>query len=240
MVRVVAKRNYYRNLSFKCLTDAISDFNDDIGLLASDFLMDKHFIIMEQGLVPLKVILLDRVWSTQLFRNEGASERIWENLMENWKSICSYLENLKNIGIKDSPKEVYAIARDVFSYILNIKGIKQHYSFTTKFFHWCTREHFPIVDNRARIAINKIQRNHNITRGIVLKSTAEMGRLSYLDEYERWIYFYSDLLNSMAEANYKELIAIDKQTQNSTSKIFTVENSLLRILDKVFYILGKT
>ncbi|MBN2375083.1 MAG: hypothetical protein JXD22_01685 [Sedimentisphaerales bacterium] len=67
-----------------------------------------------------------------------------------------------------------------------------------------------------------------------------MGRLSYLDEYERWIYFYSDLLNSMAEANYKELIAIDKQTQNSTSKIFTVENSLLRILDKVFYILGKT
>ena len=94
------------------------------------------------------------------------------------------------------------------------------------------------MDNRARSAINRIQRKHEITEGLVLKDTAEMGGLSYLDEHERWVYFYSDLLRSMDKATCKELIIRDKQTQRKTSKKLTVKNNLLRILDKVFYMLG--
>lgn len=55
---------------------------------------------------------------------------------------------------------------------------------------------------------------------------------AYLEDYERWVFFYSDLLWSLSEGEVKELMAADAV---SPHRKLIRSNSLLRILDKVFF-----
>ena len=57
-----------------------------------------------------------------------------------------------------------------------------------------------------------------------------------VQNYGRWISFYSDLIGALAPAERKRLLAAD---QESPWPQFRRTNSLLRVLDKVFYWRGK-
>ena len=59
-----------------------------------------------------------------------------------------------------------------------------------------------------------------------------MTGLTYLEEYERWINFYSDLIVGLRSHDRERLVQVDFDTQPPS---YRIENSLLRILDKVFY-----
>lgn len=59
-----------------------------------------------------------------------------------------------------------------------------------------------------------------------------MNDLTYICEYERWVHFYSDLLVSLADEDKEVLRQTDWDSQPQD---YRRKNSLLRILDKVFY-----
>lgn len=213
-------------------------------LLAGDYLLKNHFpdnfMEIKPNNLPVLIVLLDGLWGTQLFRDPGVIETMVSKLSEQWPTICKVLSGLGENALAEEPRKVYEAATKIFPIILNKNfGHKQHYSFTTKFFHWCTRNHFPIVDSRARKSINCIQRNHGIRRGLVLKTTEEMGGLTYIEEYKRWIDFYRDLLNSLSRAECDRLLAADKESQEDTNAALAIKNTLLRVLDKKFYQNGR-
>lgn len=224
--------------------DSIREFNSSELFLAGDYLLKKHFPDDFTGIgpnnLPVLIILLNGLWGTQLFRDPGVIETMASKLSEQWPTICKVLSGLGENTLAEEPVKVYDAATEIFPIILNKNlGHKQHYSFTTKFFHWCTRNHFPIVDSRARKSINGIQQNHGIKRGLVLKTTEEMGDLTYINEYKRWVDFYSDLLKSLSIAECDSLLAVDKESQENTNGALAIKNTLLRVLDKIFYQNGR-
>ena len=62
-----------------------------------------------------------------------------------------------------------------------------------------------------------------------------MPGLTYEQEYHRWISFYSDLISGLDGAARDQLLKADSDSQKSPRP---VTNSLLRVLDKVFYTQG--
>lgn len=224
--------------------NSIREFNSSEPLLVGDYLIKKHFpddfTEIKPDNLPVLIVLLNGLWGTQLFLDPGVIETMVSKLREQWPTICEVLSGLGENGLAEESSKVYEAAREIFPVILNKNlGHKQHYSFTAKFFHWCTRNHFPIVDSRARKSINNFQRRHQITRSTqgLIRITPPKS-MDKLEEYEKWVNFYSDLLNSLSDEYCKELLEADKSSQMRTNEALTVDNTLLRVLDKVFYIQG--
>lgn len=213
----------------------IRKVNEDIAFLASDFMVYTQAKKLTNPLnekdMTLQVLLIDGLWATQLFREEGVAQSIIGRINNDIKKIQKTISNLSKNDLSENPDKVYKAAEELFPIILK-SGKRQHYSFTSKFFHWCTRNHFPIVDSRARKNINRFQQGHELTHDLVRKNPTAM---PYLQEYRRWVYFYSDLLNSLSEKDNILLRKIDIETQRNTNAEFVCEHSILRILDKVFY-----
>lgn len=109
----------------------------------------------------------------------------------------------------------------------------QHYSFATKFLHWATQQRLPIMDSRARRSVSRFQAAHNVHREERVRSSRPD---DYIGDYERWILFYSDLIASLTEADREALLAADSSSLPAPGN--PRPNSLLRVLDKVFYVWG--
>jgi hypothetical protein len=222
------------------IADAIKEMNSSRVAAAADWLLHNAFPDLKRALDPEtieeRVLLVDGLWRTQLFREKGAVERISENLSRCSPSLREQLGGLLPGGLESNPSQVVEVARAALPVILQqssdpTAGHRENYSFATKFFHWCTRCHFPIMDGNARAQINALQRRHG-ARHPVLKSTAEMGGLTYVGEYERWIHFYSDLVSGLSAADREGLLRVD---HDSLPGRYRYKNSLLRILDKYFW-----
>jgi hypothetical protein len=145
------------------------------------------------------------------------------------------MDGLQKDALENSPELIWGVASRIMPHILNhTPNCRENYSFATKFFHWSTRHHFPIVDSRARGAINAMQCEHEV-RPCIWKSAVGIPKGKYIEEYKRWIQFYSDLIRSISAEDRKRLIEADVSSQLSKSP---TKNTLLRILDKVFYYKG--
>lgn len=222
------------------VADAIREMNSSRVAAVADWLLHNAFPDLERALDPEtieeRVLLVDGLWRTQLFREKGAVERISENLSRQNRTLCEQLNRLQANDLETVPDKVLEAAQAAMPVILHQSadpsaGHRENYSFATKFFHWCTRCHFPIMDGNARAQINALQRRHGV-RHPVLKSTAEMGGLTYVGEYERWIHFYSDLIFGLSAADRERLLKVD---HDSLPGRYRYSNSLLRILDKYFW-----
>jgi len=222
---------------------AIRAYNASLCAQAGEHLLDVAFSDFHMAMAPAgvheRIVLLDGLWGTRLFMERGAPDRIANSLAKKSEEIIGLLESLANNDLVERPDRVTEIAQQALAVILNQVGedgekYRQNYSFASKFFHWCTRHHFPIVDGKARKTINRWQRDLGV--GVRVRSdTAAMGGLTYLREYERWITFYSDLLYGLAENGAERLRRVDYDSQTAT---YRVQNSVLRILDKYFYVQG--
>jgi len=222
---------------------AIQRYNSSASLAACDALLDAHFSPLAKALDPhevaANVVLLDGLWQTRLYMEAGASDRIVANLSRQSERLLQLLRELKADSLERDPDGVVCVAGEVLPVILEqdpgASGKhRQNYSFATKFFHWCTRAHFPIVDSRARKRINGLQAAAGV-RPRVRSDTAAMMGLTYVKEYERWIGFYSDLISGLSHAGRETLIRADHDSQAPAHRI---SNSLLRVLDKAFYVQG--
>ena len=222
---------------------AIRAYNASPCAQAGEHLLDVAFCDFRKVLAPdsvhKQVVLLDSLWGTRLYIERGASDRIAGNLAARSGKVIRALKSLAKEDLLKHPERVTEVAQQVLPVILDQAGndrqkYRKNYSFASKFFHWCTRRHFPIVDGNARKTINRWQQQLR-AQPRVRSSTAAMQGLTYVKEYRRWITFYSDLLWSLDADAFERLRRADHDSQ---LREYRVKNSLLRILDKVFYVQG--
>ena len=146
-------------------------------------------------------------------------------------ALVPLLESLETDALLTAPRTVIDAADKVLPIILEPGGgLRRNYSFATKFLHWVTRRHFPIVDSRARTAIN------GWPQGLLIPRQARVTSMAinpYTSDYRRWVTFYSELMNGLTPEQQSALVSADLESQSAASG--PVENSLLRVLDKYFY-----
>ena len=215
---------------------AIKKCNESRVFLGAESLVHQHFSrpeeVLDSPTIHERVVLLDAVWATQLFRDPGAHDRITGSLITHADQIHDAIGSLHQHALEQEPDRVVQASRVILQILLRTsegKVGKAHYSFATKFMHWITRNHFPIVDSKARAAVNSLQRARQEPNRIMAHWVDPR------DDYERWVQFYSRLLGAMSSEERARFHETDQQSQ----KFGPIrQNSLLRIWDKVFYQLG--
>jgi len=218
--------------------EAIKEFNSEYETMVSDYLVYQHFLKIKHTFDPEIVgagaILLDKLWNTNI-QYSGDMKKICRALGEKCSFIEGELKKLNENDLKDHPEKIMDVASKVFPVILNGKK-KRHYSFTTKFFHWCSPQHFPMVDLKARKAIRSFQKEQLIAKQNLIRNQESFDDCDdCLDDYEDWVYFYSNLLRGISEDDEELLKQADRKSKYPG---LVVQHSLLRILDKVFWIWG--
>lgn len=225
---------------------AITEFNNPINL-ATDYLTHTQFEhINDPQVIPAMVTVINGLWGTNIQGNHPTI--ISGSLQANWEVIQNCLNRLHGVHTLYQGADnieiglILDVARQVFPFILTPPGLPQinvNYVFATKFFHWCAREYFPITDNRrSRPAINGLQTRNAVPAGDIVPLNPPApadGLQPYFDDYRRWITFYRNLFATNANMLPK-LWVHDRLTQANPR--LRVENTLLRILDKYFYIQG--
>lgn len=217
---------------------AIRRCNGSTEFRAADRLMHTHFPSPEAALdaasIAERVVLINGVWATQMFWKQGLAERVIGTLRSGADRFLEVCRSLDPAALETSPARVVEAARVAMPIALGLTdadGSGGPYSFATKFLHWTTRCHFPIMDSRARAAINCLQR----ARDMEPRVPQSTGDLPWQEDYPRWIAFYSQLIGSLAPRDRERLMRADRDSQPEPDPC---ENSLLRVLDKAFYALG--
>ncbi|MGC8552370.1 MAG: hypothetical protein ACP5O7_05830 [Phycisphaerae bacterium] len=175
-----------------------------------------------------RIVAVDRLWRTNLSMDTGAVVKIAENIVQYADVLIELLGNLEADDLEKRPSQIIQTAERVMPIILDASS-RKHYSFATKFFHWCTRVHFPIVDSYARTQIRIMQSKIKVPRERLIPSASHCG------DYSKWVEFYSYLIKNLGHDKRELLFKADYRSQPGDCKI---SNSLLRILDKVFYMRG--
>jgi|GEM_PF-1685827 len=221
---------------------SLERMNSSPTMLASDRIVAHLFGpvtgLNQPAVAAERVAVLDGLWGTRLFMEAGAADLIVSSIVRHAPALVDMIQDLHDHDLENRPDRVISVARKAMPVILThsepSEHFRQNYSFAAKFFHWCTRVHFPIVDSRARKRVSAMQAALGV-QPRVRKDTAAMGGLTYPEEYERWITFYSDLIAGLSPSDRERLCRDDYDSQPHA---FRIKNSLLRILDKVFYVQG--
>lgn len=218
--------------------EAIRAYNQNESLQAADFLLHTSFSSPSAALDPstmvMRIVLLDGLWATQLFREQGAAQGISRSLAATAASMLDAIYGLAPDELEVNPGRVHEAASQLLPTILHHsndgKRHRLNYSFASKFLHWTSPRHFPIMDSKARKTINRLQRARGEKNRVPAMATG-----SCVDDYGRWLWFYSDAIRSLSDQDRSALIEAD---QASLLPAYRVENTLLRILDKGFYTRG--
>ena len=222
-------------LDMETTLTAIKKFNSDRFLVANDWLIYHHFSSLEKTLEPStiesRVLILDKLWRTQLDKRKGDSQAIADSLRSHRKEILEALSGLKKNPACD---EIVEIGVKVLPFIVHPNDdARNNYSFGTKFLHWSTGGLLPIVDSRARQSIVDRQAQWNVQPENKIKPNRDD---HYLTDYEKWIRLYCQIDESLTD---KERVRLMK-TDSDIPAEYRLErgNSLFRILDKAFYVWG--
>jgi len=217
---------------------AIRAMNASRAASAGDWLLHGAFpdlvTSLETNTLAERVILVDGLWGTNLAMERGAADRIIENLVLNKGRLLDLVARLTEDALESKPEEVWRITEQAMPVILEQSSernsdYRENLSFATKFFHWCTRRHFPIVDKNARARINALQKSVGV-RPVIRAYPPDKGKR--LGEYRLWIEFYSDLIHGLGLDDRRRL---EKGDYDSLPSRYRFSNSLLRILDKYFW-----
>jgi len=212
---------------------AIRQFNEDTETLAMDLLAYRLLgqAASQKVTIAEQVILLDRLWATQMFWKSGQVKRVIQSIEIGEGRIIAVCGSLRADALETAPAEVTAAALRLLPIAMGHAAADgserpySPYSFATKYLYWTTRRHFPIMDSRARLAIFQMIQGKGDWPRIEKESPGP-------EDYPLWIAFYSRLIGSLSAEEREDLLAIDYDTQPRDQRC---ENTLLRVLDKVFY-----
>jgi hypothetical protein len=234
------QRNTYR-FDLDEAKASIQQFNQSPAFCATDVLLDRHFkdrvTALDPQMIVERVVLLDGLYATKVYVERGAQDGIANRLAKASARLITEFQSLDEGALEHRPQDVVRASRDALSVILkgaDDEKVRQNYSFATKFFHWVTRHHFPIMDSNARKAARGIQERAygSLARADVV---GQYPQAPYDDDYCRWIYFCSDLISGMPDVDREALCRTDYDSQHPS---YRMSHSLLRILDKVLYQIG--
>ena len=169
--------------------------------------------------------------------------------------ICLYEQNRSDYGgcldrlrplsleTEEDRDAIFKIASDMLRTLLGASG-RLNYSFATKLFHWHAPDHLPIVDSRAGKAIDDLRRKCGTDRERLKPDFSDANDASKIERrlsnYRLWIDFYSDLIRALKRrGDDRLLLDADRESLKSLAPEFYMENTLLRVLDKVFWHGGK-
>ncbi len=217
---------------------AIKAFNENAETMAAESLVHRHFSSpgREHTSVAERVVLIDKLWATQMFRKPGHVLEVIKSLELHEQRIVDECRELPQDVIERDPDKLTEVAKRAMPVALGNDSDRtdlrpyQPYSFATKYLHWVSGGRFPIVDSYARQAVNLLQRTHG------LQPRVGAGQGEWESDYPRWIHFYGrQLLPSLDPAARTRLIQADIHSQAGGTPL---RNTLLRVLDKLFYQLG--
>jgi hypothetical protein len=118
------------------------------------------------------------------------------------------------------------------------------YSFASKFLHWTTRRHFPIMDSRARVAIHYLQEKTGAHgQGLIPEMWNGGNTRTALVDYKKWITFSAQLIAYLPSAFWQNLVQQDtSELRRNFNGLYTIlgGNHLLRVLDKYLFAKGWT
>jgi len=216
--------------------DITKEFNASRSLVASEYLVAQAFReyrVLAEGQAICAIRLVDKEWATQLFWGKGADEKLSERYEANRPLVDSWLRELRGTSLECDPQRVQSLGAELLSLLLETPGLERRkpYSFASKFLHCHAPQHLPMVDGRARRAVADLQKQWGLAPGERVDREEDR-----VHNYGRWISFYSVLIGALTPDERKRLLAAD---QESPWPQFRRTNSLLRVLDKVFYRRGK-
>lgn len=221
---------------FDSALEALVGFNNSPVFVGADSLIHQHFssaaAALEPSTVAERVVLLDALWSTQMFRESGAHARVIASIRAHGERVLERVSMLGPAELEGAGPEPGRAATELLPLFLGVDergGGRKHYSFASKFLHWLTRVHFPSVDSRVRTAVLALQRAHG-GPGLIPTEWS-----SPEQDYQLWIRLYRELLGSMTAEERARMLETDLGSQTGCRRY---QNSLLRIWDKVFYQLG--
>ena len=213
----------------------MAEWNRDPLYPATDHIVGKLFApyrTMDEETAATGLRLLDLLWNTQLRFDPGAEESLCRAYVLNLPLLDESFRLLRGMKLEREPEKVREIAEPLLGIFLQA-GEKGHYSFATKVLHWHARGRLPIMDSQARKAVRDLMQQCELPRRLILASAVT--REQCAGDYGRWIRFYANLIKSLRAEDRQALIAADRGSQPSR---FRISNSLLRVLDKVFFLRG--
>lgn len=214
---------------------AIRCFNGDRESIALDHIVVRCFADLDEGddegLIAERVVAIDKLWATQMFRRKGHTGKVIESILRHWATIMQATRSLSDDDLEHRPEEVTATAIRLLPLVMGYDEPPRApaylpYSFATKFLHWTTRWHFPIMDSRARNSIRTWHRDAGWPCPIPPESSG------WPTDYDNWIALCSELIRSTAMADRERLVRVDFDTQPQGTRC---EHTFLRVLDKAFY-----
>ena len=100
----------------------IKRYNERETTVASDYLLKYHFNDLDAytnlNNISSLIILIDGLWNTQLFRENGASEAIRNSFKKNWQLIRKSLNSLDQNDLQNNPDKVIKVAKELFPIFL--------------------------------------------------------------------------------------------------------------------------
>ena len=177
-----------------------------------------------------RVYVIGKLWdAVQPFSDRSADALCW-NLQKAAPQIGRVLGGLSPGVLEDQPERVVGAAEELLPLF---SADRTYYVFATKFLHWCARDHFPMVDSNARRAINSFQTRWHPRpkrKDLIAKMTPS-GEDARLRDYGKVVRFYGGLIRGLSKPQQDSLSEADATCG--------VSNSLLRILDKYFWMKGR-
>lgn len=215
----------------------IRDFNNNTNNVAADWIVARCFpevdTVFDERLMD-RMCILNALFRTRL----SAMEIVTLEKRIKKSKIAAELRALPNA----EPDQRINKALDILELFFSETEAPKHpYSFATKFLHWTTRKHFPIMDSRARSTLRELQecKSWNISKRDKLpKSWNNTDRLveykciNPREDYRRWLCVYSTLMAALTDDQKRQLHRFDQLPSP-----YAIEggNSLLRIIDKYLY-----
>jgi hypothetical protein len=182
--------------------------------------------------------LLNDLWGTVLY--PGELHLICERLVEHLPDIQAAISQTHGLALPTSPAEIQHIidvGRRLSGLVLDVdltrkrkNGKPYPYSpavFSAKFAHWLCRTTLPIVDSRSEGTL--IELTGGKDQGFF---TSERKRECWLIHYENAIRFYNFALSQLTEAQRRQIVEFDLETQPRSIR---TENTIVRILDKFLF-----
>jgi hypothetical protein len=209
--------------------ESIKAFNENPANPVADWIVAEHFgegyDSASEERAAGRVHALDLMFSADLRFHPRDRLRIIDRLRQKAADIRVYLENLREGDLLKRPTHVATVADRLFEIIGNRADgdNAEHAVFVSKYLHWCTRVHFPIMDSKARSTLNAL----GLT-GRTLQTTRQ--------GYPDWIATCGKLIQEWTDDEWDDLMAVDKRTLPPS---YGLNNSRLRLLDKVLYQMGK-
>jgi len=212
-------------------------FNSSLSFVASDFLVANEFVEYEYMVLPepkavRAIVMLDGLWAAGLSRQGGELERMIQlyKQKQNMEVCQDCLRRLQRLSLEKEADAVGEVAEEILDTLLNPgkPGQRRNYVFAMKLFHWHAPDHLPIIDSKAGKYINGLFRlGHD-------QSVWEDDKNKWRSATRNLIRFYSEIVRALAPEK-EQLKTTD---WDSLPEGFRRHNSLLRILDKIFWLRG--